>query len=185
MTANDDAGGGTYQVIEALRDRIDIVVKALHFNTRFLGDLLARIEEDIKPEEVVPPEIIFTEQDIDRAHAEILDVKIPAELRRRIEFFASHFEFFDRAADQVEYKTKDTVKLSGVDFNLLATQETGKDKLKDLGAQTRNGLSVRALMTVLAFAKAMAWFRGHAEVSFEDIRQIYAVRAARQTRSRL
>ena len=172
LTANDDAGGGTYQVIEALRDRIDIVVKALHFNTRFLGDLLARIEENIKPEEVVPPEVIFKEQDIDRAHAEILEVKIPAELRRRIEFFTSHFEFFDRAADQVEYKTKDTVKLSNVDFNLLATQETGKDKLKDLGTQTRNGLSVRALMTVLAFAKAVAWFRGHAEVSFEDVRQI-------------
>jgi MoxR-like ATPase len=45
LTANDDAGGGTYQVIEALRDRIDIVVKALHFNTRFLGELLTRIEE--------------------------------------------------------------------------------------------------------------------------------------------
>jgi MoxR-like ATPase len=29
LTANDNAGGGTYQVIEALRDRIDIVVKAL------------------------------------------------------------------------------------------------------------------------------------------------------------
>ena len=25
LTANDDAGGGTYQVIEALRDRIDVV----------------------------------------------------------------------------------------------------------------------------------------------------------------
>mgnify|MGYP000639404964 CR=1 FL=1 len=44
LTANDDAGGGTYQVIEALRDRIDVVVKALHFNPRFLGELLARIE---------------------------------------------------------------------------------------------------------------------------------------------
>src|SRR5262249_40676061 len=31
LTANDDVGGGTYQVIEALRDRIDIVVKALPF----------------------------------------------------------------------------------------------------------------------------------------------------------
>ena len=28
----------------ALRDRIDVVVKALHFNPRFLGELLARIE---------------------------------------------------------------------------------------------------------------------------------------------
>jgi MoxR-like ATPase len=171
LTANDDAGGGTYQVIEALRDRIDIVVKALHFNSRFLADLLTRIEEEIKPEEVVPHEIIFTEQEIDRAHKEILDVKLTEELRRRIEFFSSHFEFCDRAADQVEYKTKDTVKLAAMDFTQVSAQETGKDKLKDLGTQTRNGLSVRALMTVLMFAKALAWFRGYREVDFEDLRQ--------------
>ena len=39
LTANDDQGGGTYQVIEALRDRIDVVVPALAFNPRFLGEL--------------------------------------------------------------------------------------------------------------------------------------------------
>jgi len=172
LTANDDAGGGTYQVIEALRDRIDIVVKALHFNTRFLGDLLTRIEENIKPEEVVPREIVFSETELDRAYDEILNVRLAPELRRRIEFFASHFEFCDGAADQIEYKTKDTVKLAAIDFNLLNARDTGKDKLKDLGSQTRNGLSVRALMTVLVFAKALAWFRSKPEVGFEDARQI-------------
>jgi MoxR-like ATPase len=172
LTANDDAGGGTYQVIEALRDRIDIVVKALHFNTRFLADLLARIEENIKPEEVVPREVVFSEAELDRAYEEILAVRLAPELRRRMEFFASHFEFFDAAADQIEYKTKDTVKLAAIDFNLLSARETGKDKLKDLGSQTRNGLSVRALMTLMVFAKALAWFRGGREVGFEDARQI-------------
>jgi MoxR-like ATPase len=172
LTANDDAGGGTYQVIEALRDRIDIVVKALHFNTRFLGDLLVRIEENVRPEEVVPREVIFAEAELDRAYEEILAVRLAPELRRRMEFFASHFEFFDAAADQIEYKTKDTVKLAAIDFNLLNARDTGKDKLKDLGSQTRNGLSVRALMTVMVFAKAMAWFRGQREVGFEDARQI-------------
>src|SRR5262249_42705504 len=54
LTANDDAGGGTYQVIEALHDRIDIVVKAPHFLPRFLGDLLNRIEAGLRPEESVP-----------------------------------------------------------------------------------------------------------------------------------
>jgi MoxR-like ATPase len=172
LTANDDAGGGTYQVIEALRDRIDIVVKALHFNTRFLGDLLSRIEEDIRPEEVVPSQIIFTEDEISQMHREILDVQIPYELRRRIEFFTSHFEFCDGAASQIEYKTKDTVKLASIEYHLISSHDTGKDKLKDLGSQTRNGLSVRALMTVLAFAKALAYFRGQTEVMFEDVRQI-------------
>lgn len=172
LTANDDAGGGTYQVIEALRDRIDIVVKALHFNTRFLGDLLDRIESGVRPEEVVPPQIIFSEQDANRLHCEILKVRVPPELLRRLEFFASQFEFSDQAASQFEYKTKDTFRLAGADWSRLASQETGKDKLKDLGAQTRNGLSVRSLMTVLVFVKAMAYFRGLREVSLEDVRQI-------------
>ena len=66
LTANDDQGGGTYQVIEALRDRIDIVVQALSFNPRFLADLLVRIEENIRPEEVVPRQIVFTEAEVDR-----------------------------------------------------------------------------------------------------------------------
>ena len=172
LTANDDAGGGTYQVIEALRDRIDIVVKALHFNSRFLGDLLDRIEQGIRPEEVVPPQVIFTEAEWDRMHKDLLRVAVPPPILRRLEFFAAQFEFCDAAASQIEYKTKDTAKLSGVDWRQVAGAETGKDKRKDAGSQTRNGLSVRSLMTVLTFVKAMAYFRGNREVDMEDVRQM-------------
>jgi MoxR-like ATPase len=172
LTANDDAGGGTYQVIEALRDRIDIVVKALHFNTRFLGQLLDRIEAGIRPEEVVPGEVVFKEDELDRLHRAVLAVTVPRPILRRFEFFASQFEYCEPAAAQFEYKTKDTVKLSGLDWTQIAARDTGKDKLKDLGAQSRNGPSVRALMTALVFVKAMAYFRGAREVSLEDMRQI-------------
>ena len=48
----------------------------------------------------------------------------------------------------------------------------GKDKIKDIGSQSQNGLSVRALMTAMIFIKAMAFFRGDQEVSLEDVRQI-------------
>lgn len=171
LTANDDSGGGTYQVIEALRDRIDVVVKALHFNPRFLGELLTRIEDEIRPEEVVPPQIIFSEDEISRMHKEILAVQLPPALRRRLEFFASQFELCEEAGAQFEYKTKDTVKLAGIDFSALP-ENAGRDLVKDLGSQTRNGLSVRALMTSLIYVKAMAYFRGRSEVSFEDVRQI-------------
>lgn len=172
LTANDDAGGGTYQVIEALRDRIDVVVKALHFNPRFLGDLLARIEAGVRPEELVPPALVFTADDLDRMHRQILAVKLPAALRRRFEFFASQFELCEPAGAQFEYMTKDTLKLSGVDAYLVHAQDTGRDRVKDLGSQTKNGLSVRALMTSLVFVKAMAYVRGSAEVGLEDLRQI-------------
>ena len=98
----------------------------------------------------------------------------PAGLRRRIEFFASHFELFEPGARQLEYMTKDTVKLSGIDLASLAGEGTGKDALAELGSQTKNGLSVRALMTCLVYAKALAWFRAgsKAEVTVQDLRQL-------------
>lgn len=172
LTANDDAGGGTYQVIEALRDRIDVVVKALPFNNRFLKELLTRIEENIRPEEVMPSSLVFSLAESDRLEAEIRAVLFPPAVRRRLEFFASQFEFLESAAEQFEYKNKDAAKLAGLEVSALLASETGKDRLKDLGAQTQNGLSVRALMTVITFAKALAYFRGSPEVTLDDLRQI-------------
>jgi MoxR-like ATPase len=172
FTANDDQGGGTYQVIEALRDRIDVVVQALAFNSRFLHDLLLRVEENVRPEELVPRQVIFTEPEIDRLGEEIRGVELGNEVRRRLEFFSSQFEFCEVAAHQFEYKTKDTVRLAGVDWLSLSAQDTGRDRLKDLGCQTKNGLSVRALMTLIHFAKAIAYFRGNRQVSLDDVRQV-------------
>jgi len=172
LTANDDKGGGTYQVIEALRDRIDVIVQALAFNPRFLSDLLARIEERIRPEEVVPRQIVFTESEVDRMQQTILAVALREPVRRRIEFFASQFELCDVAADQFEYKTKDTARLAGAEWHTLVARDTGRDRLKDLGCQTTNGVSVRALQTLIHYAKAIAYLRGNAVVELEDVRQI-------------
>lgn len=172
LTANDDAGGGTYQVIEALRDRIDIVVKALHFNSRFLKQLLERIEQGIKPEESVPEEIIFSEDEISIINKEILAVEIPQLLMRRIEYFASQFELLESSGEQIEYKTKDNAKTTGSDIAQLMRDETGKDQLKDLSYQTLNGFSVRTFMTVLSYIKALAYFRGNKQAEFEDVRHI-------------
>ncbi len=172
LTANDDAGGGTYQVIEALKDRIDIVIRAMHFNTRFIGDLLKRIELNFKPESMIPEEVIFTEAELDQINADIRKVEIEPALRKRIEFFCRHFEFFEPASTRLEYMTKDTAKLSGMDMRNLFRKETGKDQIKDLGSQTTNGLSVRKIMTLLIFSKAIAYFRGNKKVELDDIRQV-------------
>ena len=172
LTANDDQGGGTYQVIEALRDRIDVVVQALAFNPRFLSDLMTRIEENVRPEELVPRQIIFDETEMDRMQEEIREVELGPEVRRRLEFFASQFEFCEVAAEQFEYKTKDTARLAAVEWHTLATLDSGRDRLKDLGCQTKNGLSVRALMTLILYSKAIAYFRGNRAVELADVRQI-------------
>ncbi|MGE8232293.1 MAG: MoxR family ATPase [Stenotrophomonas sp.] len=172
LTANDDRGGGTYQVIEALRDRIDVVVQALAFNPRFLEEMLLRIEQNIRPEEVVPREIIFSEEEGEQMLQLIRAVEVPQDVRRRIEFFSSQFELMETAGAQFEYLTKDTVRLAGVDWAQAIAADSGRDRMKDLGCQTRNGLSVRNLMTLLMFAKALAWFRGNAAVALDDVRQV-------------
>lgn len=172
LTANDDRGGGTYQVVEALRDRIDVVVQALAFNPRFLDELLLRIEENIRPEEVVPRDIIFSEAEVDRLGEEIRAVEVPHDVRRRVEFFASQFELMETAGAQFEYLTKDTVRLAGADWAQATAADTGRDRMKDLGCQTRNGLSVRNLTTLLVFAKALAYFRGNAAATLDDVRHI-------------
>jgi len=172
LTANDDLGGGTYQVIEALKDRIDIVVKALNFNPRFLVDLLGRVEQGTKPEALVPAEVIFGEAELDQVHREVLAVPLPRGVRRRIEFFAAQFDFCDLAAQDLEYKSKDTIRLAGKTVATICTADCGRDKVKALCSQTENGLSVRALMTTLGFVKALAWFRGQAEVSLADVRNL-------------
>ena len=172
LTANDDIGGGTYPVIEALRDRIDVVVMALAFNSRFLGDLLLRVEQSLRPEDLVPKSLMFTPDECDELDRQVRAVSVPADVRRRLEFFASQFEFCETAGDQLEYRTKDTVRLAGGDYHLVASRDTGRDVIRDIGVQTSNGLSVRSLMTILHYSKALAYFRGQEEVSLEDVRHI-------------
>src|SRR5207247_3862684 len=140
----------------------DVVVKALHFNTRFLAELLDRIEEGVRPEDMVPPEIVFLPEELTRMEKEVRAVRIPEAILHRIEYFAAGFEFFEPGARQLEYMTKDTVKVTAVPFETF--NDPGDAAVT--GAQTRNGLSVRALMTCLVFAKALAWFRGNREVQF-------------------
>ncbi|WP_300265628.1 MoxR family ATPase [Microbacterium sp.] len=172
FTANDDAGGGTFPVIQALRDRMDVTVQAAGFNSRFLDELITRVEAGEKPEEHVPAELCFDVDEQRSMRAEIRAVPIPVAVRRRLRFFLSHFEFVQHGGRRFEYRTKDVVTTSGGDVSETIDANTGADLQVDLGAQTRNGLSVRALQTLILYAKAMAWFRGTGEVELADVAAI-------------
>ena len=172
LTANDDAGGGTFQVIEALKDRIDVVVRAVPFNSGFLEVLLRRIEADKAPEELVPAEIVFTAEELERIYSAILAVEVPAAVRDRIGFFLGQLDFCRMASPQFEAKSKDTLKLAGQTVSQVCNEQCPLDKKVHLCTQTENGVSARAYQTALHFAKAIAYFRGHGAVEVEDLRQI-------------
>lgn len=168
FTANDDAGGGTFPVIKALRDRMDVTVQAASFNSRFFDELITRVEAGEKPEEHVPGPLLFTPAEQEHIRAEIRSVPIPAAVRARLRFFFSHFEFAQHGGRRFEYRTKDVVTTAGRSVSEAIEANDGADLEADLGAQTVNGLSVRALQTLILYAKAMAWFRGASQVSVQD-----------------
>ncbi|QQR44856.1 AAA family ATPase [Myxococcus xanthus] len=172
LTANDDQGGGTFQVIEALKDRIDVVVRAVPFNSGFMDQLLQRLEADKSPEELLPKEIVFTPGELERAYAAILEVEVPKDVLERIAFFLGQLDFCRMASPRFEFKHKDTLKLAGQTVAAVCNEQCPLDKKVHLCTQTENGVSVRAYQTILHFAKAMAFFRGHAAVELEDFRQI-------------
>jgi MoxR-like ATPase len=172
LTANDDAGGGTFQVIEALKDRIDVVVRAVPFNSGFTRTLLRRIEADKTPEELMPPALAFTADELQKIYAAILAVSIPDDVLERLGFFLGQLDFCRMASPQFESKSKDTLKLAGKTVAQVCTEECPLDKKVHLCTQTENGVSARAYQTALHYAKALAFFRKHDKVEVEDLRQL-------------
>lgn len=169
FTANDDAGGGTFPVIQALKDRMDVTVAALGFNSRFFSELVARVEAGEKPEEHVPAELVFDPSEQSAMLAQIRAVPMPVPVRRRLEFFCSHFEFAQHAGRHFEYRTKDTVTTAGGRVSEVIDANTGADQQVDLGTQTLNSLSVRSMQSLILYAKAIAWFRGVPDVGLADV----------------
>lgn len=172
FTANDDAGGGTFAVIQALQDRMDVTVQSFGFNMRFLDELVTRVEAGERPEEHVPEELVFTPAEQAAIRAQVRAVPMPDDVRRRLAFFAGQFEFVQQGGRRFEYRTKDVVATAGSTVSDVIAENTGADLAVDAGAQTVNGLSVRALQTLITYAKAAAWFRGEPAVSLDDVRAV-------------
>ena len=172
LTANDDLGGGTFQVIEALKDRIDAVVRTTPYNSRFLDELASRVAEGRSPEGLIPSDVIFSNADLDAAEKAIRAVELPEDVRDLIGFFGGQLDFCRRASPTLELQNKDTLHLGGRRVAHVCTEDCPLDKQVHLCTQTENGISARAYQSLFLFAKALAWFRGKPKVGAEDVRQV-------------
>ena len=170
LTANDEQGGGTFPVIEALRDRIDLVVRCTPFHPRFLDTLAERVAGGVSPEEFVPAELICTPEELDEADRVVRTVSIPPPVRELLGFLLGQLDFCLRASDRLELRTKDTLHLAGRRVGQVCTEDCPLDKTTNLCTQTENGVSSRAVQALLHFAQALAWFRERESVGADDIR---------------
>jgi MoxR-like ATPase len=172
LTANDELGGGTFPVIEALKDRIDVVVRCTPFHAQHLDVLARRIASAQDAEEFVPRDIILSEEELAAADREIRATRLPGDVLAVLGFLLGQLDFCRRASDRLEFMNKDTLHLAGRRVGHVCTEDCPLDKHENLCTQSENGVSPRAYQAVIHFAKALAWFRGEAAVSTDDMRQL-------------
>lgn len=172
LTANDDLGGGTFPVIDALKDRIDVVVRCAPFHARFLDRLAERITNNVSPEQEVPPEIRFSPSDLDEVDRQVRAVEMPADVLEILGFFLGQLDFCRRASNDVDLMKKDTLHLSGRRVAHVCNEDCPLDKQLHLCSQTENGISPRAYQSIIHYGKALAFFWGRSTVTLEDLRQL-------------
>ncbi|MBS0265916.1 MAG: AAA family ATPase [Planctomycetes bacterium] len=172
LTANDEMGGGTFPVIEALKDRIDVVVRCTPFHSQHLGVLAERIASASSAEQFVPDDLIFTAAQLDEVDREIRAVPVPNDVLDLLGFFLGQLDFCRRASDQLEFMNKDTLHLANRRVAHVCTEDCPLDKQLNLCSQTENGVSPRTYQSIIHYGKALAWFRGAGEVTAETLRQL-------------
>ena len=172
LTANDELGGGTFPVIEALKDRVDLVVRCAPLHSQFLDKLGERVEQACGAEEFLPHDVVFTVEELDEADRLVRAIPVPNDVYDLLGFLFAQIDFCRRASDRLEFMTKDTLHLAGRRVGHVCNEDCPLDKQTHLCTQTENGVSPRAFQAVIHFAKALAWFRGEREVSPDDVRQI-------------
>jgi MoxR-like ATPase len=172
LTANDDQGGGTFPVIEALRDRIDAVVRCPPLHSEMLDALAERVAGATSPEQFVPTDLICTAEELNAAAAAVRCVTVPAAVRDLLGLLLGQLDFCRQASVRLEYQTKDTLHLAGRRVGHVCNEDCPLDKSENLCTQTERGVSPRAGQAILHFTQALAYFRGHQEVGPEDVRAV-------------
>ncbi len=145
LTANDDFGGGTFAVIDALKDRIDVVVRCTTFHSRHLQVLAERVALDKTPQQHVPSDIIFTAEELQEADSKIRAIGLPNDLLEVLGFFFGQLDFCRQASNQLEAMNKDTLHLAGKRVGHVCTEDCPLDKQINLCAQTEGGVSPRRI----------------------------------------
>ncbi len=172
MTANG-ADSGSYQVPLAFLDRIDVAVITPHLNPFFIpsldlfgnSELNGGLEDRLK----IPQELkIDPKKDLDEIRKQISSVKIDSDVLYKLIVFVSEINYCDRASETVDKKTKGHLLFKSPARGLC----DGCHYKANICAYTDNGISPRTYKTILAYSRALAWWRGKDKVDAEELEQI-------------
>jgi hypothetical protein len=131
-----------------------------------------RIIHGTTPEEFLPTDLVCSPEELEEADHAVRGTPIPKAVRTVVGFMLGQLDFCRRASNRLEYCTKDTLHLAGRRVGQVCTEDCPLDKNENLCTQTENGVSPRAVQSLLHLAQALAWFRGRKAVGVEDVRAL-------------
>jgi MoxR-like ATPase len=166
LTANDDIGGGTFPVIDALRDRIEIISQCTPVTSSLLQNLNDQIASS--QEDFIPADIVLTELDLCEIRLGIDSLPAETEALHLMGAFLAQLDFCRQASRRIEYMSKDTIRLSGRRIGQVCNEDCPLDKREHVCTQVESGISVRVFQSLIRYAKALAYFRHKSQASIED-----------------
>lgn len=162
-TMNDKNGGGTYELIDALKDRFDAAIMAFPRNYVDSG---IQTPDNTAP---FPKEIQMNHGELKTVGAQIEQLPLSKDAEQRLKYFISILNPAENASKLPEHGYKANVAGSGVKSSSVFNSQGHDDPKTYAGALIEGTVSDRFLRSVLRYAKALAWFRGKPQVDTEDI----------------
>lgn len=172
MTANA-ADSGSHPVPLPFLDRIDLAVITPHLNPFFIPNLNSfgnpelngSLEERLK----IPSDIkIDPKKDLAEIRKQIASVTIDSDVLYKLIVFVSEINYCDRASETVDKKTKGHLLFKTPAKGLC----DGCHYKANVCSYIDNGISPRTYRAILAYSRALAWWRGKDKVSAEELEQI-------------
>ena len=172
MTSNA-ADSGSHPVPLPFLDRVDVAVITPHLNPFFIPnfdsfgntELNGSLEERLH----IPNELrINPRNDLQEIRKQILSVKIDPDVLYRLIVFVAEINYCDMASETVDKKTKGHLLFKTPARGLC----DGCHYKANICAYTDNGISPRTYRAILAYSRALAWWRGKDKVSAEELEQV-------------
>ncbi len=169
-TANA-SDSGNYDIPPPVMDRFKVAVVVDRINPYYVEAFSKKRANGVSNlENRVTLSKPITRQDIAEIRRGIYSVDFPSDVMGRVAHFISELTGCDMAGVAIERKTKGNLSEKKPPALCKDCDHYSQDK--SICSNTENGLSARAIESIFAYSKAVAYWRGKKQVGEEDIRAV-------------
>lgn len=175
LTANaPDAG--SYPMLPPALDRNDTAIVALPLNPLYITKIMndAHFRQSIEDRLAVPSHLKLEPDELEQIRKEISGTPVTPEAIHRLMFFLGELNSCDRASVDIGRKSKGAAlyRKPGKALCEGCHYATAGHGQGHICRYTENPLTQRTYKAILAYAKALGWFRGRQQAGIDDLEAV-------------